>query len=107
MPVGSVEHTDACRELNDVWSRWVVAIDHLSAIESMCGMISPYVYDNRSEDRALVTMCRGIQANVKGGYATPATLQTLKNNLISQKARDWSLYVKSTIQNLSCPDIQE
>jgi|GEM_PF-5901093 hypothetical protein len=107
MPVGSTAHTDACRELNDVWTRWVVAIDHLSAIESLCGMINPYIYDNRTEDRALVVMCRGVQANTPGGFATASTLQTLKNTLLGDKSRDWSLYVRSTLQNLSCPALQQ
>ncbi|MNT11107.1 hypothetical protein D3C72_1459700 [compost metagenome] len=85
----------------------MIAIDHLSAIESLCSMINPYIYDNRTEDRFLVVMCRGVQANVSGGFQSPSTLEVLKNGLIKDKARDWSLYVKSTIDNLSCPQAEE
>src|SRR5690606_13554613 len=56
LPLGTREHDAACREMQDVWNRWVTAVDHLAAMDSFCGMIEPYIYDNRSEDRELVDM---------------------------------------------------
>jgi hypothetical protein len=106
LPVGSRAHTDACREMNDVWSRWVVAIDHLSAMESLCGMINPYIYDNRTDDRFLVTMCRGISKSMPGGMETPSTLETLKNTLMKEKSSDWSQYLKQKIDVLNCPQTE-
>lgn len=106
LPVGTKAHSDACRELNDVWNRWVIAIDHLSAIESLCSMINPYIYDNRTEDRFLVMMCRGVTAHVQGGFQTPGTLESLKSSLLKEKSSEWSQYLKTTIDKLSCPQLE-
>lgn len=103
---GTKEYTNACRELQDVWSRWTTAVDHLSAVESFCGMIEPYIYDNRQEDRVLVAMCRGGQQlpNLYGAsYTQESTLQQMKNNLVKEHTSAWALLLKSKVDALACP----
>ena len=97
---GSAAHTAACREIQDVWDRWVVAVDHLSALESLCGMIDPYIYDTRSEDRALVKMCRG--ATDMTGYRAKSSLQSLKDSLMQNHSAEWALVLKAKVNALGC-----
>lgn len=103
---GTADYTNACRELQDVWNRWISAVDHLSAVESFCSMIEPYIYDNRQEDRVLVQMCRGGQ-QVVGAYGTTyqnvSTLQTLKDTLVKDHTSEWALLLKKKVDALNCP----
>lgn len=98
---GTAAHVSACREIQDVWDRWVVAVDHLSALESLCGMIDPYIYDTRSEDRALVKMCRG-NADHFTGLRTKSSLESLKESLIKGHAAEWALVLKAKVNSLGC-----
>ncbi|MDG0817960.1 hypothetical protein [Bdellovibrio svalbardensis] len=103
---GTVEYTNSCRELQDVWNRWTAAVDHLSALESFCSMIEPYIYDNRQEDRVLVQMCRGgqtVQAAFGGTYVNESTLQQMKNTLVKEHTSEWALLLKSKVDALACP----
>jgi len=107
LPLGTQEHEDACRELNDVWDRWTVAVSHLAAMSSFCGMIEPYVYDTRPEDQDLVMMCRGYSAaSARAGYPgpTPSILAKLKDELVKSGTRDWALFIKQKIDSLVCLD---
>lgn len=105
LAAGSADYMTACREMQDVWGRWVTAVDHLSAIESLCSMIEPYVFDNRDEDKALVLMCRGITSapTIYTSAKTDSTFQQMKNSLISDYTAGWAVYLKSKIDALSCP----
>lgn len=97
---GTTAHATACREIQDVWNRWVVAVDHLSALESLCGMIEPYIYDSRSEDRALVKVCRGT-ADLTG-YRAKSSLQSLKDSLMQNHSAEWALVLKAKVNTLGC-----
>lgn len=103
---GTLEYTNSCRELQEVWTRWMTAIDQLSAVESFCSMIEPYVYDSRPEDIFLVQMCRG---GLKGYDAFGAAsvsisdLQQLKQKLIKDGTSRSALLLKSKIDGLQCP----
>lgn len=106
--IGSKEYNDACREMSDVWNRWVVTIDHLQAIEAFCTMIDGYIYDNRLEDRQLVQMCRGKSvspgmATYFGNQSTNATLQQLKDIIIKEQHSNWALLIKKKFDGLNCP----
>jgi hypothetical protein len=92
---------DICREAQDVWNRWVVAIDHLQAVESFCQMIDGYIYDSRSEDTALVRTCRGLQAGQGVGSYT-SDLGMIKMNLLNDKTGNWAGLVKKRITALGC-----
>ncbi len=103
---GTTEYTNACRELQDVWNRWTAAVDHLSALESFCSMIEPYIYDNRQEDRVLVQMCRGGQSTASFyGVSTvsDSTLQQMKNTLVKEHTSEWALLLKTKVDALACP----
>lgn len=97
---GTFEHTNACREMKDVWDRWVVAVDHLSALESLCGMIDSYVYDTRTEDRAIVKVCRGTVDGL--GARSKSNLQNLKDSLVQSKSAEWVLALKAKLTALGC-----
>lgn len=97
--LGSKDHDNVCRELQDVWTHWAAALDHLAAADAFCNMIEPYVYDNRPEDRSLVLMCRGI------GTAIPSTISKMKNDLVKNYTRDWALLIESRISALACSDL--
>src|SRR5690606_37757994 len=89
LPLGTQEHDAACREMQDVWNRWVTAVDHLTAMDSFCSMIEPYIYDNRSEDRGLVSMCRGYTVASGGSFGPSLSMiAKLKNDLVQSKTRD-------------------
>lgn len=102
LPRGSQGYNDACREMNDVWNRWMAVVDHLSAVESFCQMINNYIYDNRSEDAALVQMCRGRQNSVGVG-SSQSDLGRMKAALINDKSNIMALLVKKRIDALACP----
>lgn len=105
LPLGTRDHTDTCREMQDVWNRWVTAVDHLAAMDSFCGMIEPYIYDNRSEDRELVNTCRGYTA-VSGGDmgASLSLVAKMKDKLVKESTRDWALYLDKVMQSMVCAD---
>ncbi|UYL09769.1 hypothetical protein B9G69_004170 [Bdellovibrio sp. SKB1291214] len=92
---------DICREAQDVWNRWVVAVDHLQAVESFCQMIDGYIYDSRSEDTALVRTCRGLQA-AQGVGSYSSDLGVIKMNLLNNKTGNWATLVKKRISALGC-----
>ncbi|WP_413582271.1 hypothetical protein [Bdellovibrio sp. HCB288] len=94
-------YADTCRETQDVWNRWVSAVDHLAAIESFCQMINNYVYDNRSEDQDMVQMCRGMQA-ARGVGAYQSTLGRMKSDLVNQYTNNWAILIKKRIDALGC-----
>ena len=103
---GTAAYDNACRELQDVWNRWTSAVDHLSAIESFCSMISPYIYDNRAEDQTLVQMCRGLTNSYSmygGSQSTVSTLQTMKDALVKDHSSEWALFLKKKVDALNCP----
>lgn len=103
LPMGTTEHKNVCREMQDVWSRWVSAVDHLVAMDSFCGMIGPYIFDNRSEDQELVDMCRG-QSQTSGRLGPqPSVIGRLKDDLIKRNTRDWALFIDHKISELACP----
>jgi hypothetical protein len=105
LPLGTQEHDATCREMQDVWNRWVVAVDHLAAMDSFCGMIEPYIYDNRSEDRELVMTCRGFSAASGGAKgASISAVASLKDQLVKGNIRDWALYLKKKIDAMVCVD---
>ncbi|MBO9665386.1 MAG: hypothetical protein J7501_01060 [Bdellovibrio sp.] len=94
-------YVDTCREISDVWNRYVTAIDHLAAVESFCQMIDGYIYDNRSEDSALVQMCRGGQTNIGVGNFQ-SDLGAMKANIIREKSNAWAALIKKRINALGC-----
>lgn len=105
LPLGTQEHDAVCRELDDVWNRWTVAIDHLAAMDSFCNMIEPYVYDTRPEDADLVKMCRGYSyASSKLGAlgASLSTVAAAKNALVQNRTRDWALFIQKKMDALVC-----
>ncbi|WP_413584975.1 hypothetical protein [Bdellovibrio sp. HCB274] len=97
-------YADTCRETQDVWNRWVSAVDHLAAIESFCQMINNYVYDNRSEDQDMVQMCRGMQA-ARGVGAYQSTLGRMKSQLVNEYTNNWATLVKKRIDALGCETV--
>ncbi|QLY24584.1 collagen-like protein [Bdellovibrio sp. KM01] len=97
-------YADACRETQDVWNRWVSAIDHLAAIESFCLMIDNYIYDNRSEDQTIVQMCRGGQA-ARGVGNNLSELGRMKSELLSVHTNNWAALVKKRITALGCQTV--
>ncbi len=112
MSIGSREYKDACREMQDVWNRWVISIDHLSAIEAFCNMIDPYIYDNRTEDQALVQMCRGFHnlgSSSAQGIAVyfaqdkNSKLEMSKQALIRDQSSNWAQLLKQKLDGLACP----
>ncbi len=105
LPLGTRDHDDTCREMQDVWNRWVTAVDHLAAMDSFCSMIEPYIYDNRSEDRELVNTCRGYSEASGGDLgASMSLVGKLKNKLVKENTRDWALYLDKVMQSLVCVD---
>lgn len=105
LPLGTPEHDGVCRELNDVWNRWVVAVDHLAAMDAFCSMIEPYIYDTRPEDRELVSMCRGFTKASGGVYGdTLSVIAQTKNALVNSGARDWALFIEHKMESLVCLD---
>jgi hypothetical protein len=107
LPIGTLEHDDVCRELQDVWSRWTSAVDHLAASDAFCNMVEPYIYDNRPEDKSLVSMCRGYSRNSpksNHGQAVLSTVAALKNSLKTDHTRDGALLIKKKILELACVD---
>lgn len=107
LPLGTQDHDAVCRELNDVWNRWTVSIDHLAAMDSFCNMIEPYVFDTRPEDRDLVLMCRGYtKASAGVGYygATLSKVANAKNDLVKKGTRDWALFIQKKMEALVCLD---
>jgi len=105
LPLGTQEHDATCREMQDVWNRWVTAVDHLAAMDAFCNMIEPYVYDSRSEDRDLVVICRGYTVASGGSAgASMSTLASLKTQLVQNHTRDWALYLKKKIDAMACID---
>jgi hypothetical protein len=110
LPLGTAEHDNVCRELNDVWNRWTVSIDHLAAMESFCSMIEPYVFDSRPEDRELVAMCRGFskESAAAGSYgASLSGVASAKNNLVKSGLKDWALFLQKKMEALVCLDSAE
>ncbi|WP_413293023.1 collagen-like protein [Bdellovibrio sp. HCB185ZH] len=97
-------YADACRETQDVWNRWVSAIDHLAAIESFCLMIDNYIYDNRSEDQTIVQMCRGGQA-ARGVGNNLSELGRMKAELLSVHTNNWAALVKKRVTALGCQTV--
>ncbi|WP_413558165.1 hypothetical protein [Bdellovibrio sp. HCB209] len=97
-------HADVCRETQDVWNRWVAAVDHLQAIESFCQMIDNYIYDSRSEDATLVQMCRGNQA-ARGVGTYASQLGQMKASLLNEKTNNWAGLVKKRITALGCQTV--
>jgi hypothetical protein len=97
-------YADACRETQDVWNRWVSAIDHLAAIESFCMMIDNYVYDNRSEDQKIVAMCRGTMA-ARGVGNNQSELGRMKAQLLNDYTNKWASLVKKRITALGCQTV--
>lgn len=105
LPIGTQAHDNVCRELRDVWDRWVMAVDHLMALNSFCSLLEPYIYDNRDEDHELVAICRSDKRQVKGKNGVPISyLMAMKNKLINEKKRDWALYVDKKMDELVCID---
>lgn len=102
MPRGSQAYSDACREMTDVWNRWMAVVDHLSAVESYCQMINNYIYDGRSEDAALVQMCRGRQVSYGVG-SNQSELGKMKATLINDKSSTKAVLVKRRLEALACP----
>ena len=102
LPRGSREYNDACREMNDVWNRWVTVVDHMAAVESFCQMIDNYIYDNRSEDSAVVQMCRGRQKSAGVGN-NQSNLGKMKSSLIQEKTNAMATLVKKRIGEFGCP----
>lgn len=111
LPLGTAEHDNVCRELQDVWSHWATALDHLAASDAFCNMIEPYVYDNRSEDAPLVKMCRGYSANAVAAamynQSVPSTIADMKNALVKNYTRDWALVIKKRMTELACVDMNQ
>lgn len=111
LPLGTTEHDNVCRELNDVWGHWTSAIDHLAASDAFCNMLEPYVYDNRSEDASLVQMCRGYSKNAIQSPAynrdIPSTIANMKNALVKNFTRDWALRIKQRMTDLACVDLSQ
>jgi len=109
LPLGTKEHENVCRELNDVWGHWTAALDHLGASDAFCNMIEPYVYDNRSEDKSLVKMCRGYSKNAMPAQTSltdlPSTIGSMKNALVKEYTRDWALRIKTRMSQLACVDL--
>ncbi|MFM6928585.1 MAG: hypothetical protein ACKOX6_08980 [Bdellovibrio sp.] len=102
LPRGSRGYNDVCREMNDVWNRWVTVIDHLAAVESFCQMIDNYIYDNRSEDSAVVQMCRGSQKSAGIGNNLSG-LGKMKSSLIQDKSNALAALIKKRIVEFGCP----
>ncbi|MGE5085522.1 MAG: hypothetical protein ACM3MG_04425 [Bacillota bacterium] len=102
LPRGSREYNDTCREMNDVWNRWVTVVDHMGAVESFCQMIDNYIYDNRSEDAAVVQMCRGRQKSAGVGN-NQSDLGKMKASLIQEKSNSMAALIKRRIGELGCP----
>ncbi|WP_413288755.1 hypothetical protein [Bdellovibrio sp. HCB337] len=105
LPLGTADHEGVCRELDDVWNRWTVAVDHLAAMDAFCSMIEPYVYDTRPEDYDLVKMCRGFtkQSAAAGTYgARLSTVAQAKDDLVKNKTRDWALFLQTKMDALVC-----
>lgn len=111
LPLGTTEHDNVCRELNDVWSHWTAAIDHLAASDAFCNMLEPYVYDNRPEDASLVKMCRGYSKNAIQAPAynrdIPSAVAAQKDALVKNYTRDWALVIKKRMADLACVDLNE
>lgn len=110
LPLGTKEHENVCRELQDVWNHWTSSIDHLAASDAFCNMIEPYVYDNRSEDASIVKMCRGFSKNLVHAAVKndiPSTIGTMKNDLVKNYTRDWALVIKKRLTDLACVDMNE
>lgn len=111
LPLGTVEHDNVCRELSDVWGHWTKALDHLAASDAFCNMLEPYVYDNRSEDKSLVQMCRGYSKNAVQAAAynrdIPSTIASMKNSLVKNYTRDWALRIKQRMTDLACVDLND
>ncbi len=97
-------YADVCRETQDVWNRWVSAVDHLAAIESFCLMIDNYIYDNRSEDQTIVQMCRGGQA-ARGVGNNMSDLGRMKAELLNTHTNNWATLVKKRIKALNCQTV--
>ncbi len=102
MPKGTRAYNDACREMQLTWDRWVKTVDHLTAVDSLCGIIEPYVYDQRPEDRDMVMMCRGIASNASApGFSS--TIEIVKKNLSKSDSIKWATSLRSQIDALGCP----
>jgi hypothetical protein len=105
VPLDTQVHANVCRELRDVWDRWVKSVDHLMAMNSFCGLLEPYVYDNRDEDAELVAICRSDKKERPGKNGTPVShLVALKNKLITEYKRDWALVIDKKLDELVCLD---
>lgn len=103
LPLGTPEHEETCRELIDVWSRWIGAIDHLAAMDSFCSIIEPYIYDTRLEDRQLVKMCRGYRkARGSASKDQLSEVAQIKNELVVSGARESALFIRHKIESLVC-----
>jgi hypothetical protein len=103
VPLDTQVHNDVCREMGDVWDRWVKAVDHLMAMNSFCRLLEPYVFDHRDEDKELVAMCRNDAREPKtANGAAVSHIVALKNKLITEHKKDWALYLNRKMEELNC-----
>jgi hypothetical protein len=75
-------------------------------------MIDPYIYDNRTEDQALVQMCRGFHnlgSSSTQGIAVyfaqdkNSKLEMSKQALIRDQSSNWAQLLKQKLDGLACP----
>lgn len=105
IPMGSAGHTKLCRDLEEAWTHWSEAIDHLGAIEFMCDIIDPYV--SSQAETGIINTCRD-EIKYDGTILRMSEIKKMKARLTTAKYNNMSLksqveLISTKMNDLECP----
>ncbi|GEM_PF-2491130 len=100
IPEGTLQHTRACRRLENLWISWSAAIDHLGATQFFCEYISEFF--SPATEKSILQRCQG-QQDIYGQVIKLSdieqTLLSLSQNGLKEKAN----YVSVKMKQMNCP----
>jgi hypothetical protein len=98
-PIGSPQHTESCRMLENVWTEWAAALDHLSAQNFFCRTIQSMV-DGTVEPK-IVNHCFG-DVGLDGKQLRASTIQKNMQKLVDLKFQQRAKRASAKLKELQC-----
>lgn len=98
-PVGSIQHTESCRMLENIWTEWAAALDHLSAQSFFCQTIQSMV--DGSVESKIVNHCFG-DIGLDGKQRRVSTIQKNMQQLTDLKFQERAQRASAKLKELQC-----
>lgn len=98
-PIGSIQHTESCRMLENVWTEWAAALDHLSAQNFFCQTVQS-MFDGTVESK-IVRHCQG-DVGLDGVQRRASTIQKNLQKLSDLKFQERAQRASAKLKELQC-----